>query len=121
MLTIRKAEDRFHTDLGWLDSHHTFSFGEHYDPAFEGFRALRVINDDTVAEDGGFPTHGHRDMDIISYVVSGALGHKDSMGTGSIIRPDDVQLMSAGTGVRHSEMNADHGPTHFLQIWIVPA
>jgi quercetin 2,3-dioxygenase len=122
MLTIRRAADRFHTRIGWLDSWHTFSFGEHYHPQHEGFRNLRVINDDTVAPGMGFGTHGHRDMEIISYVVSGALGHRDSMGTGSIIRPGDIQRMSAGRGVLHSEMNPDaQTPVHFLQIWIIPS
>ena len=120
MLLIRKADDRFHSNLGWLDSHHTFSFGEHHDAKFDGFRSLRVINDDTVAVGGGFPTHGHRDMDIISYVIEGALRHQDSMGNGSVIKPGDVQRMSAGTGVRHSEQNAGDGATHFLQIWLIP-
>jgi redox-sensitive bicupin YhaK (pirin superfamily) len=121
MIAVRKAEDRGASRISWLDSHHTFSFSDYHDPEHMGFRALRVINDDTVAPAGGFGTHGHRDMEIITYVLDGALGHSDSLGTGSVIRPGDVQKMSAGTGIRHSEFNhSKTDPVHFLQIWIVP-
>lgn len=122
MLTLRSADARGHTNIDWLDSRHSFSFGNYYDPQFLGYRSLRVINDDRITPGASFGTHGHRDMEIVTFVLDGALAHKDSLGNGTTIHPGEIQRMSAGTGIQHSEFNASEDlPAHFLQIWFLPA
>jgi redox-sensitive bicupin YhaK (pirin superfamily) len=120
MISIRRSEDRGKANYGWLDTKYSFSFSDYYDPEFMGFRDLRVINEDVIAPDRGFPKHGHRDMEIITYMISGELSHRDSMGNGETIRPNEVQRMTAGTGVLHSEFSSPTDRTHLLQIWILP-
>ena len=120
MIQIRRSQERGHANHGWLDTHYTFSFSDYYDPKFMGFRDLRVINEDVIEPDQGFPKHGHRDMEIITYMISGELSHRDSMANGETIRPNEVQRMTAGTGVLHSEFSSPTERTHLLQIWILP-
>jgi quercetin 2,3-dioxygenase len=120
MIKIRRSKERGHANHGWLDTHYTFSFSDYYDPSFMGFRDLRVINEDFIEPDQGFPKHGHKDMEIITYMISGELSHRDSMGNGETIRPNEVQRMTAGTGVLHSEFSSPTDRTHLLQIWILP-
>jgi len=120
MIKVRKSKERGHSNHGWLDTHYTFSFSDYHDPRFMGFRNLRVINEDFIEADQGFPKHRHRDMEIITYMISGELSHRDSMGNGETIRPNEVQRMTAGTGVLHSEYSSPTDKTHLLQIWILP-